>query len=70
MMRTSDGSGATGDASEADVQEQQRPALEDGFDPEQTADTDPPDGSRADADPADLHEQSLEVPEDDDRPLE
>ena len=60
----------TADASDADVQEQQRSALDDGFDPEQTAQSDPPDGSRADADPADVHEQSLEVPEDDERPPE
>ena len=69
-MRTHEGSGATDDASEADVQEQQRSPLEDGFDPERTAEIRPPDGSRADADPADLHEQSLEVPEDDDPPTE
>ena len=68
-MSTPD-SRASAEASDADLQEQQRSPLEDGFDPEQTARADPPDGSRADADPADLHEQSLEVPEDDDRPTE
>jgi len=61
---------ASADATDADLQEQQRSALEDGFDPEQTAQSDPPDGSRADADPADVHEQSLEVPEEDERPPE
>ncbi|GAB3633785.1 hypothetical protein GCM10027421_31380 [Microbacterium shaanxiense] len=61
---------ASADATDADLQEQQRSALEDGFDPEQTAQSDPPDGSRADADPADVHDQSLEVPEDDERPPE
>ncbi|MGV2984140.1 hypothetical protein ACNPNP_10575 [Microbacterium sp. AGC85] len=61
---------ASADATDADLQEQQRSALEDGFDPEQTAQSDPPDGSRADADPADVQEQSLEVPEEDERPPE
>lgn len=61
---------ASADATDADLQEQQRSALEDGFDPEQTAQSDPPDGSRADADPADVHEQYLEVPEEDERPPE
>ena len=61
---------ATADASDADLQEQQRSAIEDAIDPEQTAQSDPPDGSRADADPADVHEQSLEVPEEDERPPE
>jgi hypothetical protein len=60
----------TSDAADADLQEQQRSALESGFDPEQTAQSTPPDGSRADADPADVHEQSIEVPDEDDRPLE
>ena len=69
MMSTPD-SAATADASDADVQEQQRSPLEDGFDPEQTTESRPPDGSRADADLADMHEQSIEVPEEDDRPPE
>lgn len=68
-MSTPD-SGSTPEAADADVQEQGRSTLEDAFDPEQTAQNDPPDGSRTDADPADVHEQLLEVPQDDDPPSE
>jgi hypothetical protein len=68
MMTARDGADTTSEASDADVQEQQRSALEDGFDPEQTAESNAPDGSRIDADPADVQEQTLEVPEEDDHP--
>lgn len=53
-------------ASEGDVQEQERLPVEEALDPEQTAGADLPDTSSAEADPADVHEQLLEVPEEDD----
>jgi len=54
-------------AADADFQEQQRPEVEEGFDPERTAETAPPTGASTEADPADLQEQSEEVLEDDER---
>jgi len=52
-------------ANPADVQEQERPVIDRGFDPETVADDALPDGSQAEADIGDLEEQSLEVAEDD-----
>lgn len=52
-------------ADEADVQEQQRPAQDDGVDPEQVAEDVVPDGTRIDADAADVQDQSMDVTEED-----
>lgn len=52
-------------ADDADRQEQQRPAQEAGIDPEQTAADPGPDGTRIDADPADVQDQSTEVTDED-----
>lgn len=51
---------------EADRSEQERLDLEESEDPEAPAAPATPDGSRIDADPADVFEQSVEVPADDD----
>jgi hypothetical protein len=50
-------------ADDADVQEQQRLIRDDGADPEQMTSDVPPDTTRMDADPADVQEQSIEVPD-------
>ncbi|WP_228479713.1 hypothetical protein [Microbacterium abyssi] len=62
MMESDAGTAADADADGADVQEQQRPAQDDAIDPEQVVSETRPDGSRIDADPADVQEQALEVP--------
>lgn len=51
------------EASEGDLQEQQRDPIEDRFDPEQPAEMSAPDGSSVEADPADVQEQSVQVQE-------
>lgn len=67
---TGDATDAGFDASEGDVQEQRRDPNEEGFDPEATAEATTPDGSSTEADPADMQEQFMEVPEDDEHPAE
>jgi len=52
----------------ADQQEQQRPLVEEGFDPERPAADPVPDAGRLDADPADVQEQVTEVGLDEDDP--
>lgn len=58
------------EAADADIQEQDRLPIDEGFDPEQPAGTVPPDVASAEADPADVQEQSVEVPDEDDYPPE
>lgn len=65
---TGDATDAGLEASDGDVQEQRRDPIEDALDPEQTAEASAPEGSSTEADPADVQEQSLEIPEDDEHP--
>lgn len=53
-------------ANPADVQDQQRPVVEQGLDPEAAAETARPDGADVEADTADREEQAAEVVENDD----
>ena len=59
--------GAGFEASEHDIAEQERDLIEEPFDPEEAVQVSPPpDETSLRADPADVHDQSIEVPDDED----